>query len=555
MRAMLSRKEFVKVSLISSFGMMAGIGATEAGETVAGSQNPPAGQDISIDDLKAAARLFDVEFTDEELRALLGEMRTARNGYRKVRELNMPYTASPRTVFTPIGGGSRAGAKVSVRTSRPRIDNVRGRSDEDLAFLSVRDLGHLIRTRQLTSRRLTEIYLRRLEQFGPELLCVVTLTKDLALAQADRADREIAAGKYRGPLHGIPYGVKDLFATKGIKTTWGAEPYKDQVFDYDATVVKRLEAAGAVLVAKLTTGALALGDVWYGGTTKNPWNLSQGSSGSSAGSASATAAGLVAFAIGTETLGSIASPSVRCRTTGFRPTFGRVSRYGAMELCYTMDKVGPICREIEDCALVLAAICGEDAGDPAAVSRDFQYRPRRDLKGIKIGVQRTQQDSPMARAMAEAGAELVPHQFSPVTEGVLNVLDIECGSAFDAFTRSDAIDQLKNSPWPATFRGARFYSAVEYLQMMRARTLLMEKFEAEFGDLDAYLASGIGDAIVHTNLTGHPQAILPFGDDGRGNSVAFSLVGRLYADDRLLEIARVAQEKFEFHRRRPALKA
>ena len=547
---MLSRKEFVKASLISSFGMIGGMASVDA---VAQGQTPP-GEDISLDDLKATARLFDVDFTDDELKALLGEMRSARNGYRRVRNLEIPYTTSPRTVFTPIGGGSRANAKVSVRPSSERVRSANGLSDDDLAFLSVRDLGHLIKSRQVTSRRITELYLSRLEKFGPELLCVVTLTKELALKQADQADKEIAAGRYRGPLHGIPYGIKDLFATKGIKTTWGAEPYKDQVFDYDATVVQKLEKAGAVLVAKLTSGALALGDVWFGGTTKNPWNYAQGSSGSSAGSASATAAGLVSFAIGTETLGSIASPSVRCRVTGFRPSFGRVSRAGAMELCYTMDKAGPICREVEDCALVFAAICGEDAGDPAAVNRDFQYRPLKDLKGLKIGVQLGREKSEMALALEKAGAKLVPQAFSPVTEGVLNVLDIECGSAFEAFTRSDEIDLLKNSPWPATFRGARFYSAVEYLQMMRARTMLMHSFEQELADLDAYLTFGIGDTIVHTNLTGHPQVVLPFGDDGRGNSVAFSLVGRLYQDDKLLAIARVAQDSFEFHRRRPELK-
>lgn len=539
----LSRKELLTASLVSL--------ALAAVPSVAQAQNEAA-PEITLDDLRAMEKIAGFELTDEERKAALAEVRRARAGYTKVRELPIEARTAAPVPFRPFGASDQTRSRVRVRTSLGRA-RLPMRS-QDIAFLSIAELGHLLRTRQTTSVELTKLYLDRLKRYGDRLLCVVTLTEELALRQAARADQELRAGKDRGPLHGIPYGIKDLFATKGIPTTWGAEPYKDQVFDYDAAVVERLEAAGAVLVAKLSLGALAMGDVWFRGTTKNPWNEKQGSGGSSAGSAAAAAAGLVAFTIGTETLGSIISPSLRCHVTGFRPTFGRVSRYGAMELSATMDKVGPICRSVEDCALVFAALCGRDARDPATVERPFDYPRRVDLRRLRVGYLGTADalaKDPAAVRLRELGATVEPVTFTPVPNGVTRLLEVEAASAFDAFTRGDAIDKLQNSAWPGIFRAARFVPAVEYIQSQRARAIVMERFEREFGDRDILLGTGVSAVLVHTNLTGHPQIHLPFGDDGKGNRLGRSLIGRLYRDDELLTVARRLQDAFAFHRLRP----
>ena len=348
---------------------------------------------------------------------------------------------------------------------------------ENLAFYPITALAQLIKTQQISSTQLTELYLNRLKKYGPTLECVITLTEDLAMEQARRADEEIAAGKYRGPLHGIPWGAKDLLSTKGIKTTWGAAPYKEQTFDMDATVVKRLEEAGAVLVAKLTMGALAMGDVWFDGRTRNPWNIEQGSSGSSAGSAAATSAGLVGFAIGTETNGSILSPSSRCGVTGLRPTFGRVSRYGAMALSWSMDKIGPICRTVEDCALVFQAISGPDEKDLTVVDLPFNWDPQQDLKTIRIGYLKSsfdrkpregnerdkktiEENKKALEVFRSLGIELIPFdlpEFS--TRRISFILTTEAAAAFDELTRSDRDDLLvrqTGGAWPNSFRQARF---------------------------------------------------------------------------------------------------
>jgi len=547
----LTRKEAIVAALLglTSTALPRGLQ-----DTTPSPATPPA--EITVEDLKAVERLAGIEFTDEERKEVLASVRSNRAGYEAIRKEGITYTTEPRTVFTPIGGGSVPGSRVRIRTSTVRGFR-RPERAEDVAFLSIRELGHLLRTRQITSVELTQLYLDRLKRHGEQLLCVVTVTEALALRQAVQADRELREGKDRGPLHGIPYGIKDLFATKGIPTTWGAEPFRDQVFDYDATVVQRLERAGAVLVAKLSMGALAMGDVWFRGMTKNPHNPAQGSSGSSAGSAAATAAGLVGFAIGTETYGSITSPSLRCRVTGFRPTYGRVSRFGGMALSYTMDKVGPICREVEDCALVFAAICGSDPRDASAVDRPFEYPRRVDLRRLKVGYLGNQQAldaDPAAKVLRDRGAKVEPIRLTPVPNGIFTILTVESGSAFDEFTRGDAIDRLKNSTWPQTFRSARYVPAVEYLQAQRARALMMERFERELADFDVLLGPGIGGpSIGQTNFAGHPQVLLPFGDDGKGNSLGRSLVGRLYRDDEMLAVAKVVQDAFQFHRQRPKL--
>jgi Asp-tRNA(Asn)/Glu-tRNA(Gln) amidotransferase A subunit family amidase len=549
---MVSRKDFVRNSLLGLLGA-----PIVAHASLVGAPNPAAAQsaaDITVEDLKALERIAGITLTDDERKAILQEVKGYRGGYEVVRKAPITYQTDPPTPFHPLGASSDPNAKYSARVSAPRRRSLKGLTPEDIAFASLVELSHWVKTKQITSVELTDLYLSRLKKYGPGLECVVTLTEDLARKQAKQADQEIAAGRYRGPLHGIPYGLKDLFATKGIRTTWGAAPYQDYVPDFDAAVVEKLNAAGAVLVAKTTLGALANGDVWFGGVTKNPWNPKQGSSGSSAGSASATAAGLVGFSIGTETLGSICSPSVRCRTTGLRPTFGRVSRFGGMELSYTMDKAGPICREVEDCALVLSIIGGRDDRDDATVSRKFNYQPRRDLKGLKIGhTSEVKADDPFLAILKAQGAEIRPVSFKPVSNALVGILYVECGSAFDEFTRTEKIKGLKNSDWPELFRASRFIPAVEYLQMQRARTLLMHQFEAELGDLDAFISEGIAPTIVHTNLTGHPQIIVPQGDDGKGNSRAKSITGRLYREDQLCQIARIAQNAGPFHLERPKL--
>ncbi|AIE86341.1 amidase [Fimbriimonas ginsengisoli] len=511
---------------------------------------------VTLDDLKAVAKISGLTFTDEELKEVLDSVRSDREAYAHVRAMPIKETTSVPLAFVPNGGGTRVGSRVEAKAS-PTKGFTRPSRDEDVAFLSIRELGHLLRTRQITSVELTRIYLSRLKQYGDALQCVVTLTEDLAISQAEEADRELRTRTDRGPLHGIPYGAKDLFATKGILTTWGADPYATQVPNYDAAAIERLRAAGAVLVAKTSLGSLAMGDVWHKGVTKNPWNPKQGSSGSSAGSASATAAGLIAFGIGTETSGSIMSPSLRCRVTGLRPSFGRVSRFGAMELSYSLDKVGPLCREAEDCALVLAALCGADPRDPSAVDRPFEYPAKVDLKKVKVGwagPADRMADDPAVKRLRDLGVAVEAIKLTPFPNELYAILNVEAGSAFDAFTRTDLIHQLKNSSWPQTFRGSRFVPGVEYLQAMRARTIAQQKFEQEFGDFDAILGTGIGGtAFAHANFGGYPSILIPMGDDGSGNSVGRALIGRLYGEDRLIVLAKALQDGFDYHHRRPSL--
>jgi Asp-tRNA(Asn)/Glu-tRNA(Gln) amidotransferase A subunit family amidase len=411
------------------------------------------------------------------------------------------------------------------------------------------------------------MYLARLKKYGPMLECVITLTESLALAQARRADREIAAGKYRGLLHGIPYGAKDLFATRGAKTTWGSVPFKDQYIDEDATVIQRLERAGAVLVAKLTLGELAWGDVWFGGKTRNPWNLEQGSSGSSAGSAAATAAGLVGFSIGTETWGSIVSPSNRCGTTGLRPTYGRVSRAGAMALSWTMDKIGPICRTVEDCAIVLNAIYGPDGKDPSVYDVSFSYSPRINLTKLKVGYLKADFDSArfnkeqndlslsQLRAM---GVKLIPIELPKLPIRQLSfILSAEAAAAFDELTRSGKDDllvrQIRNA-WPNVFRASRFVPAVEYIQANRIRFLLVQEMAKLFDTVDLYVAPSLeGNNLLLTNLTGHPCVVVPNGFNKEGTPTSITFIGKLFDEGTLLAFAKAYQEATGFHRKHPTL--
>jgi len=489
--------------------------------------------------LDAAESVFGVDFTEAEEQMALGSVNRNLDSYEQLRKLNVPLDTEPAITFRPYLPGrkpigkSTPGAK--LKFARPVVPaNLK---PEEIAFLPVTALATLIETKRMTSTELTKIYLDRLKKYGDTLKCVVTLTEELALKQAADADAAIKAGKYRGPLHGIPWGAKDLLATKGIKTTWGATPYKDQVIDVDATVVERLRDAGAVLVAKLSMGALAQGGVWFGGSTHNPWNIERSSSGSSAGPGAATAAGLVGFAIGTETLGSIISPSVTNGVTGLRPTYGRVSRYGAMALSWTMDKIGPMCRSVEDCVLVLNAIYGSDGKDDTCTDAPLEWNADRPLASLKIGyIQKEFEGAPnnpnptdaqrqtfgarnamYADALdvfRKAGARLEPMAMPDFPSGAIGfVLSAEAAAAFDDLTRNK--EQLASltgqSPgdWPNTFRSSRFIPAVEYIRAMRARRLLMQEMDTLMSQYDVFLSPAPGSSSLQvTNLTGHPAIAL-----------------------------------------------
>ena len=520
--------------------------------------------------LQQAERLAALEFTDDERELMVEGLNKYLEKYRKLREVSLDNSVAPAVQFNPVPAGmtfeKKAGRlRVSKRQRRKVPSDL-----EDLAFWPVTDLARLIKSRKVSSTELTNMYLDRLKRYDPKLKCVVTLTEELALKQAKRADEEIAAGHYRGPLHGIPWGAKDLLAVKGYRTTWGAMPYKDQVFDSDATVVKRLEAARAVLVAKLTLGALAWGDVWFGGKTRNPWDPDNGSSGSSAGPASATAAALVGFSIGSETHGSIVSPCTVCGTTGLRPTFGRVSRHGAMALSWSMDKIGPICRTVEDCALVLAAIGGPDGKDSTVVDMPFSWDASVDAKGLKVGYiksafeekrsdeQWKANDQATLDVLRGLGLKLIPIELPDYPIDAMGlILNVEAAAAFDEITRSGKdelmVRQIKNA-WPNRFREARMVPAVEYVQANRLRTLVMNAMQEKLTGIDAYVCpSWVGRNLLLTNLTGHPAVVLPNGLRKEGTPSSISFVGRLFGEEKVLALAKAYQDATSFHLKHPTL--
>jgi len=515
--------------------------------------------------LEAGEKLLGVEFTEAEEEMMLRGASRNLESFEALRKLDVPLDTEPAVTFRPyLPGHCPPAAGPRARTLEVSAPVVRiTASIEDLAFQPVTALSRLIRGREVTSLDLTRMYLARLERHGEALECVVTLTKDLALAQAAQADQDLKAGRYRSQLHGIPWGAKDLFATKGIRTTWGAKPYENQVIDVDATVVERLRDAGAVLVAKLSMGSLAQGGVWFGGSTKNPWNPERSSSGSSAGPAAATSAGLVGFSVGTETLGSIISPCSTCGVVGLRPTYGRISRHGAMALSWTMDKIGPICRAVEDCALVFNSIYGADGRDETVVDAPFAWNPDIPLAKLKVGYLEGDFENPTpppnandearkrfeARAalMKEAlatfrkiGANLVPVKLPEFpAQAVRFILSAEAAAAFDDLTRNHGIDQLTEQgpgDWPNTFRTSRFIPAVEYLRAQRARTLLMRKYDELMATCDVFLSATGGASLTATNLTGHPALCLKAGFVEK-MPAAIMITGRLYDEATLLRVA------------------
>ena len=562
---------------------------------------------ITPEMIDAAAAIAGLRITAKQKAMMLDSLSRMRDSIEVIRTLKMPNSVAPAFVFDPLPGGmkletERKPIQISAAPDVARLAEV-GAGSDDLAFASVRELGELIKTRKVTSVALTKMYLARLRKYDPQLHFVITFTENRALAQAAAADAEIAAGKYRGQLHGIPWGAKDLLAVKGYPTTWGAGGFEKQSFDYDATVVKRLDEAGAVLLAKLSMGALASGPIWFGGMTRTPWNPRQPSSGSSAGSASTVGAGCVGFAIGTETLGSIVSPCTRCGATGLRPTFGFVPRTGAMALSWTMDKIGPIARSVEDCALVMDAIYGPDEQDLSVRDAAFNWDAEFNWKSLRVGYLKSEFDPPTLPTGATAeqkrdydrqiydqkygtaaldtlrnmGVKLIPVEmphgchFGDITP----VLEAEAAAAFDELTltgRDALLTEQGPHEWPNTFRIARFYPAVDYIQAQRARTLAIAAMEKLFTTVDVIVTPTGGAQLSATNLTGHPAVVVPNGvrgdgaplpektadgdpDNvgGPGTPVSITFLGSLYSDARLAAFARAYQQETAFNLMRPRL--
>ena len=529
-------------------------------------------QDSSINksDLKSAAKLFDLQFTQKEIDTLYSDVIDNIANYKAMHQLSLPNSVPLSTwqIAVPVN-------KYKTTKSAPLqlTKCLLPSNKNDLAFYSISELAYLIKNKKISSLELTKFFIDRIKKYGDTLECVISLQEQIAYTQAKKADEEIAQGKYRGLLHGIPYGLKDLFAVKGTKTTWGAAPYKNQTIEEDAFVYTQLRNAGAVLVAKFTLGALAMGDYWYGGRTRNPWNLKYGSSGSSAGSTAATVAGLVPFAIGTETYGSIVSPSTQCGATGLRPTFGSISRSGAMALSYSLDKVGPICRSADDAAIVFNYIHGTDGKDLSAFNTPFNYAPIKDINKMRIAYAKnyfdkikdsTRNEWKVLATFKQMGVELIPVNFPDSGIYNFNIMDVvigvECAAQFDEMTRLNIDDELTRQTkydWPNQFRTARFVPAVEYINAQRHRTLLMQKVNEVISKYDAIIcpSRGVeGNQAAITNLTGHPVVCVPTGFDSKYNlPTGITFVGNLYDEGTLLNIAKAYQEKTNWNKKHPAL--
>ena len=485
---------------------------------------PAVGPEVSAATFREAEKLVEVDYSDKDLAEAAGNWRQAMAPLleRRVgpRTVPLPDSVAPATVWHPLLPGAQLVPSASSSSFVPASLAARPlpASDEDIAFATIPQLAQWLKTKQIRSERLTTIYLERLRKYDPKLRCVITLTPELALDQARRADAEIAAGHYRGPLHGVPWGAKDLLDTAGIATTYGADPFRDRVPQKDAVVVTRLREAGTVLVAKLSLGALALNDIWFGGQTMNPWNTDEGASGSSAGPGAAVAAGLVGFAIGSETGGSIVSPSMRCGVNGLRPTYGRVARTGAMTLCWSLDKLGPMARGVEDTVLVLQAISGPDAGDVASVPSTLAYNASRGAQGLRVGYFPKWLNEAPATEVDRAAFAMLPKlgmRPTPVSlpdwsyDSLQLILFAEAAASFEELTLSHRIDQLRMQvpdAWPNSFRQARFLSAVDYVQADRMRRRVAEEMARVFSEVDLLLVPSLRDEmLVITNFTGHPS--------------------------------------------------
>lgn len=514
---------------------------------------------ITKEDVKIAAKVIGLNFSEPERDSMMRDVRDNYRDYARMRSIPLNNNVPMSLWQSPVLPGMKfEQIQKPVQWILPLNISV-PKNKNELAFFTILQLASLIKNKKITSVELTNFFIERIKKFGDSLHCVISITEDIAMQQAEQADAEIAKGKYRGPLHGIPYGLKDLFAVKGTKTTWGAAPYKDQVIETDSYVYTKLKKAGAVLVAKFSMGSLAMGDWWYGGRTKNPWNLNFGSSGSSAGSASATVAGLVPFAIGTETYGSIMSPSNACGATGLRPTFGSISRTGAMTLCWSLDKAGPLCRSAEDAAVVFNYIKGTDGNDPSAVNMPFNYSAKKDLKKLRIGYAKNYFDKikdtsanewKVLKAFEQMGLQLIPVEFPDSAIYNFDMIGItisaESAAAFDEFTRTDMDDLLtrqNKNDWPNFFRTARLVPAVEYINTTRHRYLLMQRMKTFFETVDVVITPTFaGSQLAITNLTGNPALCMPTGFNQRGLPTSITLLGKLYDEATLLSVGKALQQ-------------
>lgn len=519
-------------------------------------------------DIVSSQKLIGLEFETQQIDTLYNYLKENKSGFDSLRSFPTPFETFPAMQFNP----HPIGFEFPEKRENPEVvipDSVNLPADlQELAFYSIPQLASLIKHRKITSEALTRLYLDRIKRYDGQLQSVITLTEELAIQQAKRADQELAAGTYRGILHGIPYGVKDLLAVPGYPTTWGAAPYSNQLIDATAFVVKRLEEQGAVLLGKLVSGELARGDVWFGGKTKNPWDLSQGASGSSAGSGAATSAGLVAFAIGTETLGSITAPASRTGITGLRPTYGRISRQGAMSLSWSMDKIGPLARSAEDCEIVFNLLHGKDPQDPSTNKVPFN-RVQKAPSEMKVAYLKKdiESDTTDFGANLKASLELLksmgvePNPIELPKDFPYEVFDIilraEAGAFFDELVRSGEVDLLTEqgeSSRANSLRQSRFIPAVEYLQANRQRTLLIEAMHELFKDYEVIIApSNRGRQLLITNLTGHPAISVPNGFDKKGRPTSFTLLGNLYDEGSILAFARAYQLATDFEEKHPPL--
>ena len=519
--------------------------------------------------IQQSANLLDLDFTDAEADSMIGSITSNYQLYKAMHRTLPTNDISFPFAYNPAPAGMKIPKKqfriywdVPTQTKLPANKN-------ELAFYSIPQLASLIMNKKISSVELTKFFIARLKKWDDTLECVITLTEELAMKQAKKADDELKAGIYRGPLHGIPYGLKDLFAVKGYKTTWGTTPYMDQVLDVDSYVYTELKNHGGVLCAKLSLGALAYNNKWFGGETKNPWNLSQGSSGSSAGSAAAVSAGLLPFAIGTETLGSIVSPSTRCGATGLRPTFGTVNRYGAMVLCWSLDKVGPICRSAEDAAIVYAAINGTDGNDPSAIKHAFNYTGKTDWTKIRIAyaenyfkrLPKEADEWKVLEVYKSLGAKLKAVVFPDTSLYPVNyislILNAESAAAFDELTRTnrdDLIERQDKGFWPNSFRAARTIPAVEYINANRYRSQLCQGLNEFMKNYDVVIVpSFAGRQLAMTNLTGNPVVCMPMGFNKEGTPTSITLIGNLYDEATILAAAKAFQDKTDHNKKHPAL--
>lgn len=548
-------------------------------------------QRITAEMVKSAAALVGFEFTEEERQQMVSGLNQNLERFEELRKIHIDDGIAPPLYYSPLVPGTKLDRvkkpfRASDLSSVHRPANL-----EDVAFWPLNHLAQLIKTKQIKSVELTEMYMARLKKYNAKLNCVVTFADELGMRQARQADQEIAAGRYRGPLHGIPWGCKDIIAVPGYKTTWGSDAFKEQVIETEATVVRLLREAGAVLIAKLTTGELAGGDQWFGGRTNNPWDLNEGSSGSSAGPSSATAAGCVAFGIGTETSGSILSPSTRCGVTGLRPTFGRVSRYGAMTLSWTQDRLGPICRTVEDCAVVFNVIARADELDLSVIDLPFNWDADLDIRKLRVGYLEKafyeddrsedlkENDQRVLEQLKALGVKLEPFEVPKLPMDVVGGFGAESAASFDEHFRAGRDKMLTNKGRGNGWRSGRLTPAVEFIQGQRVRHIIMRKFADVVGKFDVYVApfinargnpptgggpgaapatpppppSPLRDHFQVANLCGYPAVAVPNGFAATGQPTSITFMGRLYNEAEMLALAKAYQDATGFHLKHPPL--